>query len=166
MTLAELVRDGRTTIDAKLLTAIDQQAFRDDHNRLARYAFWKAGSGTQLWDHQKAAIGTIVAYLNADKKIPERPEQTEAALLKLPTGTGKSGIIAVVARCLPRIRRVREETQELLGRLCCCGLKLTILFRQFHDQVVKPTKLSAEFDCPTHPEAASLRSDRRCRNPP
>ncbi len=106
MTLAELVRDGRTTIDAKLLTAIDQQGFRDDHNRLARFAFWKDGPGPQLWDHQKAAIGTIVAYLNADKKIPERPEQTEAALLKLPTGTGKSGIIAVVARCLPRIRRV------------------------------------------------------------
>jgi hypothetical protein len=106
MTLAELVRDGRTTIDAGLSKAIDQQGFRADESHLARYGFWKAGTGPQLWGHQRAAIGTILAYLNADRKIPERPEQTEAALLKLPTGTGKSGIIAIVARCLPKIRRV------------------------------------------------------------
>ena len=31
---------------------------------------------------------------------------TEAALLKLPTGTGKSGVIAVLARCLPAIHKV------------------------------------------------------------
>jgi hypothetical protein len=106
MTLAELVRDGRTTIDAGLLKAIDQQGFRDDQSHLARYGFWKAGTGPQLWGHQKAAIATILAYLNADRTIPERPEQTEAALLKLPTGTGKSGVIAILARCLPKIRRV------------------------------------------------------------
>jgi superfamily II DNA or RNA helicase len=29
----------------------------------------------------------------------------EAALLKLPTGTGKSGIVAVLARCLPKVKR-------------------------------------------------------------
>lgn len=106
MTLAELVRDGRTTIDAGLLKAIDQQGFRDDQSHLARYGFWKAGTGPQLWGHQKAAIATILAYLNADRTIPERPEQTEAALLKLPTGTGKSGVIAILARCLPKIRRI------------------------------------------------------------
>jgi hypothetical protein len=40
------------------------------------------------------------------KSIPERRDHTEAALLKLPTGTGKSGIIAVIFRCLPTDRKV------------------------------------------------------------
>ncbi|MCV0386471.1 MAG: DEAD/DEAH box helicase family protein [Nitrobacter sp.] len=75
--------------------------------QLARYGFWsQTGASPHLWDHQKAAIGTVVAYLNANRAIPERPEHQEAALLKLPTGTGKSGIIAVLARCLPNVRKV------------------------------------------------------------
>ncbi|MER9578553.1 DEAD/DEAH box helicase family protein [Mesorhizobium sp. M0400] len=74
---------------------------------LGGYSFWDGEEGSpRLWEHQQAAIATVVAYLNGDKAIPERPEQKEAALLKLPTGTGKSGIIAVLARCLPNVRRV------------------------------------------------------------
>ncbi|PJO49400.1 hypothetical protein CWE02_06435 [Brucella pituitosa] len=74
---------------------------------LGGYSFWDGEEGApRLWEHQQAAIATVVAYLNGDKAIPERPDQKEAALLKLPTGTGKSGIIAVLARCLPDVRRV------------------------------------------------------------
>lgn len=107
MTLDELVADKRTSLDASIKLLINRNAFRRDIAWLTRYLFW---SQTQtlphLWNHQKAAIGTIVAYLHGKKSIPERPEHTEAALLKLPTGTGKSGIIAVVARCLPHVRKV------------------------------------------------------------
>jgi len=107
MRLDDLVADARTSLDESIKEMIDRPAFRDDMNRLGRYAFWtNAENRPHLWDHQKAAIGTVVAYLNGDKSIPERPDHIEAALLKLPTGTGKSGIIAVVARCLPRVRKV------------------------------------------------------------
>lgn len=122
MTLDDLIADNRTSLDGSIKKMIDQPAFRGDVGRLGRYRFWKkAGNNPHLWDHQKAAVGTVVAYLNADKSIPERPEHIEAALLKLPTGTGKSGIIAVVARCLPKVRKVlvltpREAlTKQLLG---------------------------------------------------
>jgi superfamily II DNA or RNA helicase len=76
-------------------------------HHLESYRFWNGEEGApRLREHQQAAIATVVAYLNGDKAVPERPEQKEAAPLKLPTGTGKSGIIAVLARCLPDVRRV------------------------------------------------------------
>jgi Type III restriction enzyme, res subunit len=107
MNLGDLIDDQRTSLNEGARGLIDQPAFRRDLRHLERYGFWSpARRGPSLWDHQKAAIGTVVAYLRGDKAIPERPEHTEAALLKLPTGTGKSGVIAVLARCLPEIRKV------------------------------------------------------------
>lgn len=104
MTLRELIRDERTSIRQD---GIDGAAFGRGMRHLGGYSFWDGEEGApRLWEHQQAAIATVVAYLNGDKAIPERPEQKEAALLKLPTGTGKSGIIAVLARCLPDVRRV------------------------------------------------------------
>ncbi|MEP2028004.1 MAG: DEAD/DEAH box helicase family protein [Paracoccaceae bacterium] len=104
MNLRHLIADGRTSLHADV---IDARAFGQDIRRLQSYGFWEAADDAPgLWEHQQAAIGTVVAYLNGDKAIPERPEQIEAALLKLPTGTGKSGIVAVLARCLPDVRRV------------------------------------------------------------
>ena len=107
MRLDDLVADKRTSISASVKTLIDRAGFRGDAAHLGRYRFWSAGgAAAHLWEHQKAAIGTVVAYLNAQRAIPERPDHQEAALLKLPTGTGKSGIIAVLARCLPTVRKV------------------------------------------------------------
>lgn len=104
MKLRTLVADERTSLDFE---AIDAKAFRLAIRHLSGYAFWNGVEGTpHLWEHQQAAIATVVAYLNGDKAILERPEQKEAALLKLPAGTGKSGIVAVLARCLPDVRRV------------------------------------------------------------
>lgn len=104
MNLSVLIADERTSIK---MEAIDRVAFEWAIRHLNRYRFWDGAEGTpHLWEHQRAAIGTVVAYLNGDKTIPERPDHTEAALLKLPTGTGKSGIVAVLARCLPNVRRV------------------------------------------------------------
>lgn len=104
MNLKELIRDKRTSIRQD---GIDGAAYRRGLRHLRGYNFWDGANGApRLWGHQRAAIATVVAYLNGDKAIPERPEQKEAALLKLPTGTGKSGIVAVLARCLPDVRRV------------------------------------------------------------
>jgi superfamily II DNA or RNA helicase len=105
--LDDLIKDGNTSLDESIKSKIDQPGFGRDISCLRRYEFWnEEPKKPRLWDHQKSAIGTVVAYLNAEKAIPERPEHKEAALLKLPTGTGKSGIIAVIARCLPTVRRV------------------------------------------------------------
>ncbi len=107
MNLGDLIDDERTSLNEEIKRLIDQPGFRRDIRHLEQYGFWSGGRGRpSLWDHQRAAIGTLVAYLRAEKAIPERPEHTEAALLKLPTGTGKSGVIAVIARCLPEVRKV------------------------------------------------------------
>ena len=104
MNLKELIADSRSTIEED---AIDARAYQKDIQHLRGCSFWNGAEGTpRLWEHQQAAISTVVAYLNGNKTIPERPEQKEAALLKLPTGTGKSGIVAVLTRCLPDVRRV------------------------------------------------------------
>ncbi len=107
MNLDDLVNDERTSLTEQTKGLIHQPAFRADIRHLSQYRFWSSsGGGPSLWEHQRAAIGTVVAYLRSDKAIPERPGHKEAALLKLPTGTGKSGIIAIVARCLPQVRKI------------------------------------------------------------
>ena len=104
MKLKELIADIRTSLQAETINAT---AFARDLRALKKFSFWEGAERTpSLWEHQRAAISTTVAYLNGDKAIPEWPDHKEAALLKLPTGTGKSGVIAVLARCIPEIRRV------------------------------------------------------------
>ena len=107
MNLDDLIADTRTSLDEAIRRQIKAPDFRRDISHLSRFNFWTGdGDYLPLWNHQKAAIGTVVAYLNGDRSIPERPGHKEAALLKLPTGTGKSGIIAIIARCLPKVRKI------------------------------------------------------------
>lgn len=122
MNLRELVADRRTSIESG---AVDARLFSRNLRHLRGYSFWDGQEGTpRLWEHQQAAIATVVAYLCGEKTIPEHPEHQEAALLKLPTGTGKSGIIAVISRCLPRVRRVlvltprTALTEQLMSDIC------------------------------------------------
>lgn len=104
MNLETLIDDERTSLK---LDSINAKVFAKALRHLRGYNFWDGDEGApRLWEHQQAAIGTMLAYLSGDKAIPERPDHTEAALLKLPTGTGKSGIVAVLARCLTDVRRV------------------------------------------------------------
>jgi superfamily II DNA or RNA helicase len=106
MGLKDLERDPRTSIDVTVARLVDTRKFMATLRHLEAFQFWNA-SGRQkpLWEHQRAAIETIAAYLAADPHLPHRPTLREAALLKLPTGTGKSGIVAVLARCLPEVKR-------------------------------------------------------------
>ena len=121
MNLNDLIADTRTSLDETIRQQIDPAGFTRDQEQLERFEFWTGvGNQPHLWEHQKAAIATVIAYINGDKSIPERPDHAEAALLKLPTGTGKSGIIAVLARCLPTIHKIliltprRALTEQLL----------------------------------------------------
>jgi len=61
----------------------------------ARHKTWKT---FPLWEHQKHAVQTISDYIEA--------ESDGSALIRMPTGTGKTGVIATVARCLPNIQNV------------------------------------------------------------
>ncbi len=107
MNLNDLIQDPRISITAESKNYVNSRAIQKELKGLSRYKFWDAPPNQQgLWEHQMAAIATVVTYLYGDKVIPERQEHKEAALLKMPTGTGKSGVIAVLARCLPNIRRV------------------------------------------------------------
>tara|TARA_R110002124_G_scaffold243235_1_gene408304 strand:- start:10317 stop:13706 length:3390 start_codon:yes stop_codon:yes gene_type:complete len=67
-------------------------------------AFWNgADSVRPLWGHQRSAIAFAAAYVCSDHGSADG---LEAALIKMPTGTGKSGVVATIARCLPKVRRV------------------------------------------------------------
>src|SRR3984893_18075934 len=51
-----------------------------------------------LWEHQQRAVQNISDYIEA--------ESDGSALIRMPTGTGKTGVIATVACCLPNIQNV------------------------------------------------------------
>jgi hypothetical protein len=120
VSIQDLVDDARNSIKGDVVALIDERRFAAAEKELKAFAFWHAvGKRKPLWEHQRRAIETTVAYLIADPHLPERPALREAALLKLPTGTGKSGIVAVLARCLPQIKRtlVLTPRHSLVGQM-------------------------------------------------
>ncbi|MFI4973070.1 MAG: DEAD/DEAH box helicase [Caulobacterales bacterium] len=71
---------------------------------LERLGLWAGSPDLHgLWRHQQEAVAFAAAYLCSDKTLAEG--LLEAALIKMPTGTGKSGVVALVTRCLPQVRR-------------------------------------------------------------
>lgn len=102
MDLDALLNDSRMSLRKAV---IDKFAYNKSISNLQNFPFWSAANNG-LWEHQRAAICTAVAYIHGQKEIPDRPGMKEAALLKLPTATGKSGIIAVIARCIREVQRV------------------------------------------------------------
>ncbi len=55
---------------------------------------------TALWDHQREAVRTISEYLDSG-------EREESALITMPTGTGKSGVIAAAVALPPSLSQHR-----------------------------------------------------------
>jgi superfamily II DNA or RNA helicase len=55
-----------------------------------------------LWDHQNTAINQMVQYINNYKEKPTN----KSALVQMPTGSGKSGVIAVLSTFTQNIRFV------------------------------------------------------------
>ena len=51
----------------------------------------------ELWPHQAAAIHTVREYIRAFRK--ENVSYSKAALIQMPTGTGKTGVSAVLSMC-------------------------------------------------------------------
>jgi superfamily II DNA or RNA helicase len=105
MSIRDLIVDPRTSIDNAVAASIDTTSHGAILRQLQKYHFWDCATKPALFEHQCRAIETVAAYLSADPHLPERPNLREAALLKLPTGTGKSGIVAVLGRCLSSVRK-------------------------------------------------------------
>jgi superfamily II DNA or RNA helicase len=61
----------------------------------------EVGARLSLWPHQRNALSTVSSFLRA-----RRSRGGPAALIRMPTGTGKSGVIAVAAHELVRERDV------------------------------------------------------------
>jgi superfamily II DNA or RNA helicase len=106
--LNELIGDSRNSITADNVAAISRRDYEKSLDHLASYVFWRPTSRPirPLWPHQVSALELAGAYLAADRRLPSEGNVPEAALIKMPTGTGKSGVIAVLVRCLPMVRRV------------------------------------------------------------
>lgn len=119
MQLRALIADSRTSLEST--AELDVARYRRWLGHLQRYAFWERREGRPgLWSHQQCAIALAAAYLSAkDRGLKAEGIANEAALIKMATGTGKSAVICVLARCLPDIRRVliltpREELTRQL----------------------------------------------------
>lgn len=91
-----------TTFDISAASKFNKPKYVKDIKALEALPVWTGTpAGLSLWDNQKEAIALGAAYARVDQPSGEE----EAALIKMPTGSGKSGVIAVLTRCLPDIRR-------------------------------------------------------------
>lgn len=76
-----------------------------------QYAFWADGSTTYrpqsgLWAPQRKAVALSLAYLSS-QRIAGKPKYgvRESCLIKMPTGSGKTGVITTLACCALKVRR-------------------------------------------------------------
>ncbi len=105
---SDMSRLGGTCCLPAIKGAVEEQYFEQAMTALMSQKFWTAATDSTsyrptngLWAPQRRAVGTAVAYLGA----VEGTTPTESALIKMPTGTGKSGVIATLACALPKVRR-------------------------------------------------------------
>jgi len=62
-----------------------------------------------LWDHQKEAICKSLDYINDYKN----KKTIKSCLIHMPTGSGKTGVIAIIARCIPKLKNVLVITPRI-----------------------------------------------------
>jgi hypothetical protein len=109
MDLKTLLRDQRNSINKDIIVKVSKTEYERVVAHLTNYCFWKGDKRRgirPLWEHQVAGLSLATAYVCADVRLSAEGNVPEAALLKMPTGTGKSGVVAILARCLPRIKKV------------------------------------------------------------
>ena len=131
MNLQQLINDARTSLARS--NTVNRRSFDRLVGHMTQFGFWPsdaAGAGT-LWSHQTIALGLVAAYLNANRELAVERIANEAALVKMPTGTGKSAVITVLCRCLPAVRRVlvltpREALTDQLYRYVRAGFWQTM----------------------------------------
>ncbi len=102
--MANLVYHGvHTTFTVAAGSTFDNKGYNRDIVALQALPIWsESDEARTLWDHQRQAIAFCAAY----GRVGRSEAPPEAGLIKMPTGTGKSGVVAVVSRCLPNIRKI------------------------------------------------------------
>ncbi len=111
-----LLKSGRNTLGRRTLSVRAQRVLKTHLADLESYRFWNRRHGrSRLWPHQVEAIGLACGYIAAwhnpissGRRLPGR-----SALIKMPTGTGKTGVIATLARCLTDVRRTLVLTPRI-----------------------------------------------------
>lgn len=100
---SNLAHHGRnTTFEVPGTSKFDSDGYAADIKVLESLPVWTGTpNGLSLWQNQKEAIALGAAYV----RVSQRKGESEGALVKMPTGSGKSGVIAVLTRCLPEVRR-------------------------------------------------------------
>lgn len=100
---SNLAHHGRnTTFCVPDTSKFDSVAYAADIKVLEDLPVWTGTPNClSLWQNQKEAIALGAAYVRVLQQTGER----EGALVKMPTGSGKSGVITVLTRCLPDVRR-------------------------------------------------------------
>ncbi|MER9924433.1 DEAD/DEAH box helicase family protein [Mesorhizobium sp. M0048] len=94
--------DRHTTFDIPSSDTFDKAGYGKDITALEALPVWTGSpTGLSLWSNQKQAIAFGAAYA----RLRQPGGRAEAGLIKMPTGSGKSGVIAVMTRCLPNVRR-------------------------------------------------------------
>src|SRR6478672_6144716 len=91
-----------TTFNISAGSKFNKSGYAKDIRALEALPVWTGTpTGLSLWHNQKEAIALGAAYT----RVTQQSGEEEAALIKMPTGSGKSGVIAVLTRCLPAVRR-------------------------------------------------------------
>jgi superfamily II DNA or RNA helicase len=100
---------GRIALASDTLTPTMRDTFRTLIEPLENQPFWTAAEGQDkyvpqcgLWAPQRRAVGLGISYLAAWRT---KAVEKEAALIKMPTGTGKTAVIATLACALPNVKR-------------------------------------------------------------
>jgi superfamily II DNA or RNA helicase len=115
-------------IPAEIKSKVDS-TYREAMDQLNAFAFWREGAAARyrpkkgLWLPQRRAIAFAHGYLSARRH--RGPD--EAALIKMPTGTGKTGVIAALACGSPLIRKTLVLTPRA-GLVHQMKLDLTFRF--------------------------------------
>jgi superfamily II DNA or RNA helicase len=109
MDFKTLLNDPRNSIDGEIAGKISVPQYERLIRHLTDYRFWTSDRRrglSPLWQHQIAGVSLALAYVCADTRLTDEGNVPEAALLKMPTGTGKSGVVAIIARCLPLVKKI------------------------------------------------------------
>jgi superfamily II DNA or RNA helicase len=109
-----------------------------------------------LWPHQRQALYTIERYINAFSA----GTTDKSALIQMPTGSGKSGVIAVTARCFPELGAVLVLTPRIsLRNQLCRDIR-----ERFFNHINFPTeKLPKDIERVDDGEVPSLDNDPASR---
>lgn len=133
--LDALLRTGEkggqaTVIVPEALRGDVANGYRSLISKLEKHSFWTLGEDDYRPERglrwpQRRAVAFVQAYLAA-RSVPGACVNDEAALIKMPTGTGKSGVIAALACAGPKIQRtliltprtslVRQMAEDLTTR--------------------------------------------------